>query len=127
MTDQEINREIAEAMTAQGFDEGLAWELQDKYIGTPDGHMILVPHNFTDPRYLLPALEAWRKQDPATRKWRIESAETWIESTDGITPERKDYGPAALIGDHLYMCDDLDRDPIAWSAEAFAAALGVGE
>ena len=48
MTNQDINREIAEAMTAQGFDEGLAWELQDKYIGTPDGHMILVPHNFTN-------------------------------------------------------------------------------
>jgi len=62
VTDQEMNREIAEALTAQGFEEGLAWEIQDKYIGTPDGHMILVPHDFTDTRYLLPAVEEYAKR-----------------------------------------------------------------
>ena len=117
----DMNRGIASSLDALGIDRLLLWVWWHD-----EGQFEGEPRDFTDPRYLLPALEAWRKKDPYTRRWRIESAESGIESPDGITPERKDYGTAALIGDHLYMCDDLDRDPIAWAAECFADALGVG-
>ena len=112
MTNQDINREIAEAMTAQGFDEGLAWELQDKYIGTPDGHMILVPHNFTDPCYLLPALEAYYRGKPVTIAFSPQSDGGWIAQVDEYEGAEVELANAKLV---------------SALRNAFAAALGVGE
>ena len=145
--ENDINREIAEGLEREGLVD-LAYKSDEvvctkghgfrtdvpfapivgrqcSYMLACDGTIVPVPYDFTDPRYLFPALEAWRKQDPGTRKWRIESAETGTEVFDGLTPERKDYGPAALIGERLYMCDDGERDPIEWGAECFHAALGA--
>ena len=81
MTDQAINRAIAEALTARGFAEALAWSPartcpngHDNYendCGAPDeaiGNRCVYcdaviqrgePHDFTDPRYLMPVLEAY--------------------------------------------------------------------
>lgn len=78
MTDQDINREIADALTAQEFDKKLAWRNGNDALcamghaapnnATPlmrctmDGcghHFIVYPHSFTDSCYLLPALEAY--------------------------------------------------------------------
>ena len=52
MTDQDINREIAEALIEMGFEEKLIGQRVPSSIK-------LKLHDFTDPRYLFPALEAY--------------------------------------------------------------------
>ena len=67
-----MNREIAEALTALGLDEGLAWEGWQCTLGhiigddgqceSSDGchaNVLLRPHDFTDARYLEKAIDAY--------------------------------------------------------------------
>ncbi|NMP21873.1 hypothetical protein [Sulfobacillus harzensis] len=65
------DRAIAEALTALGLDEGLAWEWQ-----FPSERLAIgpIPHDFTKAEYLLPAVEAWREQKPEARWYRMDSA-----------------------------------------------------
>ncbi len=96
MIDHDTNRAIAEALTAQGFSEKMA------------------PHDFADPCYLFPTLEAW-------------CAEYQMEFT--CTPS--DGGAVWSAGIiHALRTDDqwFDGDgPTLGLAlrNAFAAALGV--
>ena len=147
MTDPEINRAIAEALTAQGFAEDLAWKAVvvhasckardrlDETHWNPPVIMVekgvyrcgvtgptwvcngeiepqdveLIPHNFTDPRYLFPALEAYCDQNHI-----------------GWTLQRYTSDPAPMAVGRLEIAH-IAQDPKPWHAlrNAFAAALGV--
>ena len=119
MTDQEINRAIAEAMTGVGLDEKLAWGTEllcecgnpfDKPCrGCSVNH---VPHDFTDPRYLFPALEAYYGRKPVTIAFSPQSDGGWIAQVDEYEGAEVELANAKLV---------------SALRNAFAAALGVGE
>ena len=83
---QQINQAIAEALTWVGLDEKLAWgtellcECGNPFHKPCRGCSVNhVPHDFTDPRYLFPALEALRYdvewcpfENETERGWNVE-------------------------------------------------------
>lgn len=134
------NREIADALTAQGFPESLAWERTPGYR-CADGHSQLwaradgqcwvkncqqpmepnprVPHDFTNAEFLLPAVEAWCDHVNAYWTWqRVAMALPGQEYAAHImtvtpTPEVKEWGA-------------FGTTPTEALWQAFAAALAEG-
>lgn len=114
MTDQAMNRVIAEALTALGVAEELCWEFQFPSIRARDGER---PHDFSDPRYLVPALEAWRlvaARDESERMWSVFSAV-------GHEPAKG----SVWVGEQ--ETEGWADDPWAALRHAFAMVLGVAE
>ena len=149
---QQINRAMAEALTAQGFAEDLAWKAVvvhasckardrlDETHWNPPVIMVekgvyrcgvtgptwvcngeiepqdveLIPHNFTDPRYLWPAFEAYFNQAGSEAEWRwYRNSDRWEVGLEMWVRGNHRYvrGEGATLGDAL--------------RHAFAAALGV--
>ena len=109
-TQDRMNAEIAEALRALGLDEALAgrrrYECEDghtlsyrlasnecAFYPGPSAqqwchkpvHPVLTAHDFTNPVYLLPALEAWHQADPSERTWSLSSGwwdHTWHRMTE---------------------------------------------
>ena len=122
---QQINRAIAEALTGVGLDEKLAWGTEllcecgnpfDKPCrGCSVNH---VPHDFTDPRYLIPALEAYCEKMRAgwvLRRW---------QEPDEDEESKYDGQVFMLPGD---IWTKSGSKPFEALRNAFAAALGMGE
>ena len=136
---QQINRAIAEALTAQGFDEGLVGKTQYRCNA---GHImdrrskhqeclymhrisfdvraacllptveVFVPHDFANPTYLFPALEAWLAVPNTSREWRV---------------VRDDLGfwRAGARVEGVDPAGTMDRRRMMAERNAFSAALGV--
>lgn len=151
---QQINRAIAEALTALGFAEGLAWKavvvhasckardrLDEVHWEPPviivekgvyrcgvtgptwvcNGEIEpqdveLIPHNFTDPRYLLPALEAWTDKKHAG--WTL-----WKWQVKNDSPSTTHAASVFIVyGDRW---EGASNEPFEALRNAFSAALGV--
>ncbi|NMP22221.1 hypothetical protein [Sulfobacillus harzensis] len=85
MTDQDqdrLNREIAETLVKLGFDDDLCWAFQFPSIRMKYGPR---PHDFTDPCYLLPAVEAWQatKEEPVIKIHWVASRNEWFAEYEG--------------------------------------------
>ena len=136
MTDQDkINRAIAEALTAQGFAEELAWgkgiqcgcaahkvTYLDGEECTFCGHIaVWKPHDFTDPRYLLAALEEYAK------RFVIFRIDTYRARHDGIWNGflGVDYGNSDGDGKGRETYPARGASYCESLRNAFAAALGA--
>ena len=143
---QQINRAIAEALTAQGFDAELAFDTHNAWcpeercwVGTRkpiqvnqvcgttvfqsdcQGVLQLKPHDFTDPRYLFPALEEYAK------RFVIFRIDTYRARHDGIWNGflGVDYGNSDGDGKGRETYPARGASYCEALRNAFAAALGV--
>ena len=132
---QQINQAIADALTALGLAEELAWE--DDELMCSEGHftsmtqwhrrvgepcpkglgecgkpLMRMPHDFTDLRYLIPAVESYCEEyDYGLTCVPYDGGLMWLVVINTLNDVLKYYGDAATLVEAL-------RD-------AFAAALGV--
>lgn len=108
---QQINRAIAEALTAQGFERRLLWVWWHD-----EGQFEGEPKDFTDPRTLLPALEAWTDKNHAG--WTL-----WKWQVNNDSPSITHAASVFIVyGDRW---EGASNEPFEALRNAFAAALGV--
>ena len=137
---QQINRAMAEALTEQGIYKGLAWDTRwfkcthceavrhtDNFYGPKNGdtcpecmvgalHFYL-PLDFTDPSYLLPALEAWTDKNHAG--WTL-----WKWQVNNDSPSTTHAASVFIVyGDRW---EGASNEPFEALRNAFAAALTGG-
>lgn len=118
MTDQDkINRAIAEALTAQGFERRLLWVWWHD-----EGQFEGEPKDFTDPRYLLAALEAYC--DKTGYGYILHR---YYDPTDGIDADIYGAGAHQFLDGHntCWRGNSPHGKPFDALRNAFAAALGA--
>ena len=102
-----LNTRIAEALAAQGFAWNVGWEYA--FPSRPDT-IAMVPHDFTNPHWLIPALVAWCDAQGWNYSsyylgenlwhWQLIPNPDTIEETDFTWPSQREgrgYEPLAMM------------------------------